>query len=75
MGSFLRLEVLRPGAGALLMAPAKLAGDNQPYAVPPPVWRGTSLASRACMSVDNMLLVSKPPQGVSTPNGRRMRYL
>src|SRR5215510_14243045 len=27
------------------------------------------------MSVDNVPLVSKPPQGVSTPNGRRMRYL
>src|SRR5215831_347670 len=41
----------------------------------PPVWRDTSLDSRVRMSVDNLPLVSKPPQGVSTPNGRRMRYL
>jgi hypothetical protein len=41
----------------------------------PPVWRGISLTSHVRMSVDNVSLVGKPPQGVSTPNGKRMRYL
>src|SRR5215471_8998928 len=32
-------RVLRTANG-----PAKLAGDNQPYAVPPPAWRGSILS-------------------------------